>query len=194
MWRAIWRRPGMMSASLPSPPGADRGCPQARTPAEVGIRQRCASLFARAGKWPHEPAGGGETVHWLERDEYVPDIVIGHNGWGEILFIKDVWPQVPLLGYFEFFYRASGWDVDFDREFPAESNAALRLRTRNAINLLGLNAVDRARARPIGSSHNIRTRSRPHHRRARGCRYRAGAARPDGPALARQRALSVLRR
>jgi glycosyltransferase involved in cell wall biosynthesis len=83
-----------------------------------------------------------KLCHWLDRDGFVPDIVIGHNGWGEILYIKDVWPQVPLLGYFEFFYRASGSDVDFDREFPPEPDAALRLRTRNAINLLGLDAVD----------------------------------------------------
>lgn len=79
---------------------------------------------------------------WLNRDGFVPDIVIGHNGWGEILYVKDVWPQVPLLGYFEFFYRTSGSDVDFDREFPAEADAPVRLRTRNAINLLGLDAVD----------------------------------------------------
>jgi len=79
---------------------------------------------------------------WLNRDGFVPDIVIGHNGWGEILYVKDVWPHVPLLGYFEFFYRASGSDVDFDREFPPEADAAVRLRTRNAINLLGLDAVD----------------------------------------------------
>jgi glycosyltransferase involved in cell wall biosynthesis len=72
----------------------------------------------------------------------VPDVVIGHNGWGEILFVKDVWPHTPLLGYFEFFYRASGSDVDFDREFPPESDAPMRLRTRNALNLLGLDAVD----------------------------------------------------
>jgi glycosyltransferase involved in cell wall biosynthesis len=68
--------------------------------------------------------------------------VIGHNGWGEILYVKDVWPQTPLLGYFEFFYRASGSDVDFDREFPPEPDAPMRLRTRNALNLLGLDAVD----------------------------------------------------
>jgi glycosyltransferase involved in cell wall biosynthesis len=83
-----------------------------------------------------------KLCHWLDRDGFVPDIVIGHNGWGEILYVKDVWPQVPLLGYFEFFYRASGSDVDFDREFPPEADAALRLRTRNAVNLLGLDAVD----------------------------------------------------
>jgi glycosyltransferase involved in cell wall biosynthesis len=79
---------------------------------------------------------------WLNRDGFVPDIVIGHNGWGEILYVKDVWPQIPLLGYFEFFYRANGSDVDFDREFPPEADTAMRLRTRNAINLLGLDAVD----------------------------------------------------
>lgn len=79
---------------------------------------------------------------WLARDGFVPDIVIGHNGWGEILYVKEVWPQTPLLGYFEFYYRSRDSDVDFDREFPPEANAAMRLRTRNAINLLGLNAAD----------------------------------------------------
>jgi len=79
----------------------------------------------------------------LDRDGFVPDIVIGHNGWGEILYVKDVWPQVPLIGYFEFFYRPQRSDVDFDPEFPPEPDMAMRLRTRNAINLLGLEAVDR---------------------------------------------------
>ncbi|MBV8455942.1 MAG: glycosyltransferase family 4 protein [Acetobacteraceae bacterium] len=79
----------------------------------------------------------------LDRGGFVPDIVIGHNGWGEILYVKDVWPQVPLIGYFEFFYRPKRSDVDFDPEFPPEPDMAMRLRTRNAINLLGLEAVDR---------------------------------------------------
>jgi glycosyltransferase involved in cell wall biosynthesis len=82
------------------------------------------------------------VCRWLDRDGYVPDIVIGHNGWGEILYVKDLWPQTPLLGYFEFFYRSSGSDIDFDAEFPPEADIAMRLRTRNALNLLGLNAAD----------------------------------------------------
>ena len=82
------------------------------------------------------------VCHWLDRDGYVPDIVIGHNGWGEILYVKDVWPQTPLLGYFEFFYRSSGSDIDFDAEFPPSPDIAMRLRTRNAVNLLGLDAAD----------------------------------------------------
>jgi glycosyltransferase involved in cell wall biosynthesis len=82
------------------------------------------------------------VCQWLARDGYTPHIIIGHNGWGEILFVKDVWPEVPLLGYFEFFYRPRGSDIDFDAEFPAEADSATRLRIRNAVNLLGLDAAD----------------------------------------------------
>ncbi|MBV9862921.1 MAG: glycosyltransferase family 4 protein [Alphaproteobacteria bacterium] len=78
----------------------------------------------------------------LKREGFVPDIMIGHNGWGETLYLKDVWPQVPLLAYFEFFYRASGSDVDFDAEFETRPDDAVRLRTRNAVNLMGIGAAD----------------------------------------------------
>src|SRR6516165_2374501 len=44
------------------------------------------------------------------------------------------------------FYRLKGSDVDFDREFPPEQDAAMRLRTRNALNLLGLDAADRGQS------------------------------------------------
>jgi glycosyltransferase involved in cell wall biosynthesis len=83
-----------------------------------------------------------EACFDLQREGFVPDMVIGHNGWGELLYIKDVWPRVPLLSYFEFFYRASGSDADFDPESPIEVDMAMRLRTRNGINLLGLEAAD----------------------------------------------------
>jgi glycosyltransferase involved in cell wall biosynthesis len=78
----------------------------------------------------------------LKRDGFTPDIVIGHTGWGELLFIKDVWPDVPLLGYFEFFYHAVNSDLDFDPEFPPTDQDAMRVRMRNATNLLSLNAAD----------------------------------------------------
>lgn len=52
---------------------------------------------------------------------YVPDIIIGHHGWGEMLDLPDVYPGVPLLGYYEFFYHPTGLDVGFDPEFPRPS-------------------------------------------------------------------------
>jgi glycosyltransferase involved in cell wall biosynthesis len=71
-----------------------------------------------------------------------PDFAIGHNGWGETLFVKDVFPDVPLLAYFEFFYKEHGLDVDFDPEFTSIFADPARLRMRNAVNLLGFESAD----------------------------------------------------
>ena len=78
----------------------------------------------------------------LKREGFQPDMVIGHNGWGETLYVKDCWPSTPLLSYFEFFYHATGTDLDFDPEFPPNPGDAMRIRTRNVINLLGLESAD----------------------------------------------------
>jgi glycosyltransferase involved in cell wall biosynthesis len=78
----------------------------------------------------------------LKREGFTPDVVVGHTGWGEVLFVKDVWPSVPLLGYFEFFYRVVGSDLDFDPEFPPGADDPIRIRMRNTTNLLTLQAAD----------------------------------------------------
>ncbi|AQU87488.1 glycosyl transferase [Komagataeibacter nataicola] len=69
---------------------------------------------------------------------YVPDIIIGHHGWGEMLDLPDVYPGVPLLGYYEFFYHPTGLDVGFDPEFPPPVDVAPLIRARNTLNLLAL--------------------------------------------------------
>jgi glycosyltransferase involved in cell wall biosynthesis len=78
----------------------------------------------------------------LKHEGFTPDIVVGHTGWGELLFVKDIWPSVPLLGYFEFFYRSTRSDLDFDPEFPATMEDVMRVRVRNATNMLSLDAAD----------------------------------------------------
>lgn len=70
---------------------------------------------------------------------FVPDIIIGHHGWGELLNLQDVFPGAPLLGYFEFFYHTSQYDVGFDPEFPVLPEMLPRIRAKNAINLQALN-------------------------------------------------------
>lgn len=77
------------------------------------------------------------------RDKGVrPDIIIGHSGWGETLFVKDVFGDAPLLAYFEFFYHADGVDVDFDPEFVSIFSNPARLRIRNAVNFIAFDAAD----------------------------------------------------
>jgi len=78
----------------------------------------------------------------LKAAGFVPDVVLGHNGWGEPWYIKEVWPDVPLIGYFEYFFRLHGTDVGFEPGARVDFDAGPRLRTRNLGNLLGLEAVD----------------------------------------------------
>ncbi|MDZ4093503.1 MAG: glycosyltransferase family 4 protein [Paracoccaceae bacterium] len=52
-----------------------------------------------------------------DRQGYTPDVIFGHSGWGETLFLKEVWPAARLLVYAEFYYRGRGADVGFDPEF-----------------------------------------------------------------------------
>ena len=78
----------------------------------------------------------------LRESGFVPDVVLGHNGWGELWYLKEIYPDVPLVGYFEFFYKLHGADVGFEPGPPPLFDAGPRLRTKNIGNLLALDAVD----------------------------------------------------
>jgi glycosyltransferase involved in cell wall biosynthesis len=80
----------------------------------------------------------GKVARNLKGLGFVPDIVIGHHGWGEMLHLADLWPGVPMLGYFEYYYSPTGQDVGFDPEFPSEPGALERIRAMNVVNLLAL--------------------------------------------------------
>lgn len=82
-----------------------------------------------------------EAARTLKAKGFSPDLVVGHNGWGEMLFLKDIFPDAPVLSYFEFYYHAANVDVGFDPEFGANADP-LRLRTRNAVTLMGFDAAD----------------------------------------------------
>lgn len=75
----------------------------------------------------------------LKQLGFKPDIIIGHHGWGELLNLRDVWPDVPMLGYMEFYYQFDRADVGFDPEFPADPLDFPRIRAKNAINHIALN-------------------------------------------------------
>lgn len=78
----------------------------------------------------------------LKNSGFRPDVICAHSGWGEALFLRDVFPDVPLLIYAEFYYRGRGADVGFDTTQEPELDIVCRSRTRNAHMLLSLEAAD----------------------------------------------------
>lgn len=79
----------------------------------------------------------------LRREGFTPDVVVAHPGWGESLFIKEVWPTARLGMYAEFFYHPQGADVGFDPEFPPrEEGDTCRVRLKNLNNLLHFEVAD----------------------------------------------------
>ncbi len=69
----------------------------------------------------------------LKQQGFTPDLIIAHPGWGESLFLKDVWPGTKLALYCEFYYQAQGADTNFDPEFSQfEPDLVCRLKLKNA--------------------------------------------------------------
>jgi len=83
-----------------------------------------------------------ETLESMAHHGQAPDIVVGHIGWGSMMFVKDVLPSVPALGYCEFFYRANGADVGFAPGDQPDIETRKRLRLRNMAQLVTLEAID----------------------------------------------------
>jgi glycosyltransferase involved in cell wall biosynthesis len=79
----------------------------------------------------------------LYSDGFRPDVIVAHPGWGESMFLKDIWPDAKLGIYSEFFYQNTGADFLFDPEFQNSSNSNhCRLRLKNANNLLHFEIAD----------------------------------------------------
>jgi glycosyltransferase involved in cell wall biosynthesis len=79
----------------------------------------------------------------LRNAGFMPDVIIAHPGWGESLFLKDVWPESKLGIYCEFYYHAQGADVGFDPEFPNKDDSEIcRLRLKNLNHLLHFEVAD----------------------------------------------------
>jgi glycosyltransferase involved in cell wall biosynthesis len=76
------------------------------------------------------------------RPDLKPDLIVGHSGFGSTLFLRELFPDVPIVNYFEYFYRTRGSDMDFRKDFPPLPLDFLRARNRNAMVLLDLDNCD----------------------------------------------------
>lgn len=78
----------------------------------------------------------------LKKRGFIPDVVLAHPGWGDTLYLRDVFPDARLIHFCEWYYNAHGADVNFDPEFKCTLNDHARIRTRNALHALNLTLCD----------------------------------------------------
>lgn len=76
----------------------------------------------------------------MKQKGIIPDIIFAHS-WGLSMFMKDVFPEVPVLNYFEWFWNADGAVIGFDgKELSTDKKA--ELRASNAQTLIDLCSCD----------------------------------------------------
>lgn len=84
-----------------------------------------------------------ESAKALRRSGIVPDLVYVHPGWGEALFLKDVFPDAKCICYCEHYYHPRRADAAFDPEYPLPEYHWPIVRLQNTAGLLALAACDR---------------------------------------------------
>jgi len=75
---------------------------------------------------------------YLKQQGFEPDVILSHSGWGQSLYLQDVFKQATILGYFEWFYRAHGSSHGFHPKMPVTTEAAMQIRTKNVPILMDL--------------------------------------------------------
>jgi glycosyltransferase involved in cell wall biosynthesis len=128
----------------------------AKFPAPEGVEVRQYSLIRAPAQEMHPLLRDQESkvlrgeacaaaAHALKRDGFAPDVIVAHPGWGEALFIKDVFPKARIVLYCEYYYAQEGQDVGFDPELPPLTfEQQCLLRMKNATNLLSMEIADAA--------------------------------------------------
>lgn len=120
----------------------------------AGVRQRTIKASRKASSHTHhyiqflEDAvllgqAAFRECRSLIREGFRPDVIYAHAGFGPGLYMRDAFPNVPLLGYFEWFYRSGGADADFLAPRGVPEDERLRIRMRNAAILIELTGCAR---------------------------------------------------
>ena len=80
----------------------------------------------------------------LKDKGFRPDLILAHPGWGESMFLRDVWPEARIGLYCEPYHQADYPHLDFDPEFasPEPALAKLRIRMKNLNNHIHFPVAD----------------------------------------------------
>ena len=74
----------------------------------------------------------------LRERGFVPDVMYAHAGSGPGLYLRDAFPEAPLLGYFEWYFGGLGSELDFTEPEAVTAEELLCRHTTNACALLEL--------------------------------------------------------
>ncbi|MDK8871533.1 glycosyltransferase [Paracoccus sp. SSJ] len=112
-----------------------------KTPPELNLSPMLGRAYSEMAERGWLAARGCRALR--DRHDYTPDLIFGHSGWGETLFLREIWPDAKLLVYAELMYRTRGHDVGFDPEISPDSDEA-RVNTvaRSAHLIQGLVQAD----------------------------------------------------
>ncbi|MEL7167583.1 MAG: glycosyltransferase family 4 protein [Pseudomonadota bacterium] len=100
--------------------------------------------YGLAKTWENAAGNGFGAVQALQKivdDGFFPDIVIGHVGWGEMSFFREVLPETPIIGFFEYFYSDKGGPVGFDPESPTNAHTPYLMAAHNTVPLYNIEQV-----------------------------------------------------
>lgn len=67
----------------------------------------------------------------LKENNVYPDIIFAHSGWGEALFVKEVFPKAKLVVFSEFYYESKFSDTAFTYKGNVPVDTACKLVARN---------------------------------------------------------------
>jgi len=77
----------------------------------------------------------------LRHQGFEPDVIVGHPGWGETIYLREIFPKARQIIYAEYYYRTADGDVGFDPEFGPAS-APMELHAKNIGLALALSEAD----------------------------------------------------
>ena len=82
-----------------------------------------------------------EVAIALKKKGFVPDVMYVH-AWGNSMFLKDIFPETPLVNFCEWYYNAHNSDIDFINKDISYDKLAMT-RCRNAQIALDMIACDK---------------------------------------------------
>jgi glycosyltransferase involved in cell wall biosynthesis len=136
---------GWRGALVNGPNGRDLpGLAVARWQSSRGTTPSIYPLATRAEADLIRGRAAAEAALKLQESGFEPDLIVGHSGFGEMVFMREVFPRAKQIHLGEYYYRSQGADVAFDMEFDTDTfDDRARVHAKNAVLAMSYAGADR---------------------------------------------------